>query len=107
MNEEEEVTPVVFRRWPDGDIMALFPFEASTVGNPYECASYAHIGQHSGAEPNHCIYSTRPATEAEYADLKRELESEPFGYRLKVIKRVNHSAALAARREQLREGAAG
>ena len=34
-------------------------------------------------------YTTRPATETEYAALKRELEGAPFGYRLKVYQRMD------------------
>ncbi len=70
-------TKVVFRKWPNGDISALFPeVPADTEGNL--CASYEHVGQHGGANYYHCISSTKPARPSEYAALKAELEK--IGY---------------------------
>ena len=85
--QDEEETVVVFRRWPakeGGDVIALFP--EIDEGN-YCCASYMHIGGHSGARYGLVINATRPATPEEYADLKAELEAYPYGYRLKVQRR--------------------
>jgi len=78
-------TPVIFRRFKEGDILALFPAEpADTAG--FFCGSYAHIGQHSGADYNAMIAQSKPATPVEYADLKVELEN--IGYDdLKVYRR--------------------
>lgn len=80
----EQVTEVVFRVFKtDGDVVALFPNEiADLEGN---CMSYQRIGQHGAATYNHCISISRPAMPAEYASLKRELES--IGYILKIIKK--------------------
>ena len=64
----------------ESDIFAYFPGEmADSKGN---FMSYAHIGQHSGCHPDYAKES-RPATPAEYADLKAELES--IGYSLEIL----------------------
>ena len=78
---KEPPTPTIFRRWPDGKILALFPMDDE---NGY-CSSYMHVGQHSEADYWMCVSATKPATPAEYADLKAELES--IGYNVKVCKR--------------------
>ena len=85
-----DVTPVVFRVWPKakgGDVIALFPALPST-GNPYECESYMHVGQHGAADCMGVIHDTRAAKPEEYAALKHELESEPYNYHLKIYARV-------------------
>ena len=91
MSQEPE-TLVIFRKWParsGGGILALFPC-ASANRNENCCQSYEHIGQHGTALLEGCIYQTTPATPAEYADLKGELEGR--GYRLKVMQRTPASA---------------
>jgi hypothetical protein len=92
---DTDVTRVIFRKFLDhqesdfGDgIIALFP--DIPENGPGMVQSYMHVGQH-GAASMRLIWgeprTTRPATEAEYAALARELMSPPYGYRLKVIKR--------------------
>jgi hypothetical protein len=84
---KEPITKVIFRKWPKkegGGVIALFPAEASTVGDPYSCSSYMHVGQH-GAASVHLTYYTKPAKPEEYRDLYRELRG--LGYRLKVVKK--------------------
>ena len=78
-------TIVVFRKFPDGDVIALFPeIEWNHRG---DFSSYLHIGQHGGASPA-LVQSTKPATPTEYADLLAELET--IGYTDLVIrKRIN------------------
>ena len=86
--QDTEETPVIFRieRRKDGEVTAVFPCEPSDYeGRTMTC--YAHIGQHGGCS-HEFVSSGRRATPDEYADLKRELESAPYGYRLKVYKRV-------------------
>lgn len=75
-------TRVVFRKFRDnGSIIALFPQIPWDVwGN--QCASYMHVGQHSGADP-HLSGATVPAKPAEYAPLLRELKK--IGYRGLVV----------------------
>ena len=79
---KEYETRVVFRKFKDGDILALFP-ELSEGGAGVE--SYMHVGQHSSADYQHCICRTKPATPEEYEDLAVELES--IGYNLLIRKR--------------------
>lgn len=77
---------VIFRKWPKsegGDVIAIMPELVEGFGK-YAC--YQHIGQH-GVCDRSIMWRTKPATEAEYADLKRELENDPYNYRFKVIRR--------------------
>ena len=82
MERDAEKTRVVFRKYKDGDILALFP-ELSEGGAAVE--SYMRIGQHSSADYNHCIRTTKPATPKEYKNLAIELTS--IGYNLLIRKR--------------------
>ena len=78
----ETVTPVVFRKFKEGDIIALFP--TMHEGN-YLINSYMHVGQHCSADYN-LVHSTKPAKKEEYRDLLEELRQ--IGYEnLKVYKR--------------------
>jgi hypothetical protein len=95
-----DTIPVIFRVFPKkegGDVVALFP----TLPGTHEwwtCSSYMHVGQHGGADCRGLISMTRPATPDEYAALKRELESPPYEYRLKVVRRVSRAMIVARRR---------
>lgn len=81
----EIITPVVFRVYPDGDVLAMFPtVPADDTG--WNCGCYMHPGLRGGADYRHVIHQTRPADPAEYNDLKAELESR--GYQLKVYHRA-------------------
>ncbi len=87
----EPYTKVIFRKWPDGVILALFP-EIPGTNAGGSCSSYVFVGQHGGADYFHCIRTTKPAKPAEYAELKAELEN--LGYCLITRKRatwINHS----------------
>jgi hypothetical protein len=81
-----EKTKVVFRVWPEGDILALFPEEPGDVLG-HQCLSYQRIGQHGNADYDHCISATRPAQPDEYAGLAEELRR--IGYDLDVCKRAS------------------
>lgn len=70
----DEVT--VFRTYPDGEVIALFPNLDEGGGN---CLSYMHWGQHGAAYFDRVIRDTRPSTESEIKPLLRELEM--IGYR--------------------------
>lgn len=99
--QDSEFTPVIFRKARKkygGEVIALFP--AEPWSNAYDCACYVHVGQHGAADPHHVINTSRLATPAEYADLKRELESAPYGYRLKLYTRLQRSF-MAMRRATL------
>lgn len=87
-------TDVIFRRWPDGSVVALFPGESWDYAG-YFCASFEHVGQHGGADYQRVIARTKPASAHEYARLRRELEAEPYNYHLRVLQR-----ATAAHRRQ-------
>lgn len=70
---------VVFRVFPEGDVIALFPSEKERN----LIMSYQHLGQHSLASPE-LVRELRPATPAERAKLSAELKS--IGYHLRVKK---------------------
>lgn len=93
-----ERTKVIFRKFKEGDVVALFTQEPGTY-SPYTCSSYMHIGQHSSADP---LLSNilKLATPAEYRDLAKELRR--IGYRLDICKRSGQHD-LAVRRKELEE----
>ncbi len=78
-------TLVKFRVHPvNGDLMAYFPkLKYSNGYRDDNKTCYSHIGQHSACHPDY-EKECRPATEAEYAPLKAELES--IGYVLRICK---------------------
>ena len=51
---------MIFRRFPDGDVIALFPYLPAECLNTWPCQSYMHIGQHGAADPR-IVHDTRPA----------------------------------------------
>ena len=83
--EAKEIVPVVFRK-DKGEIVAVFPDDPSD-GRPGNMGCYTHLGQHGGCSRDWYLTS-KPATPAEYESLKRELESEPYEYRFRVLRRL-------------------
>jgi hypothetical protein len=82
-------TVVIFRKWRNGDIIALFP-EISTDVHNWFCQSYEHVGQHGSADYSGVVYNTVPATPDEYCNLLQELKA--IGYDdLIVRKRFNRT----------------
>lgn len=81
--------PVVYRRFKEGDVIALFPSLEWTFGL---ITSYQHVGQHGGACPL-ITRSTRPASvnEPDVAALHRELTQIYGGVRLVIRKRVRRA----------------
>lgn len=76
----ETVTRVTFRKFSDdGQILAVFPDSTERNG---DLNSYMFVGQHGPCDANLDAY-TVPATEAEYASMKRELEG--IGYTLEIV----------------------
>lgn len=74
---------VVFRKWPNGDIIALFI--------DYQCGrvmSFEHIGQHGEADYGYVVDHTVPATSEEYGALYNEL-THVYGYNLEIRTRWN------------------
>lgn len=92
MMQDIEPTAVIFRKFRagglDGPVIALFPELPGTTDDA-TCMSYMHIGQHGGARVSP-IFSTVPATPAEYADLQAELTD--IGYNLRVCRRFTRRA---------------
>lgn len=85
LSELELETKVVFRKYKDGDIIALFPEQ--TNRNNYMIGSYMHVGQHSDADYNGVISQTVPAKESEYADLLSELKNIADYKNLRIMKK--------------------
>lgn len=90
MTKDSHVTEVVFRKFKDGQIIALFPHEVCDYKG--SVTSYMHVGQHSGANYNGMIAITKLATPTEALPLYIELES--IGYNLLVIKKRNYDKFL-------------
>lgn len=90
--------PVLFRADKRGQfkdsVTAVFP---TLPGSPGMLTCYAHIGQHGSCSKD-WLRDTRAAKPDEFAALKRELESAPFHYRLRVVERI--SAKMDAERMQ-------
>ena len=72
---------VIFRTWPQGDVIALFPdIEAGL----FSCGSYMRVGQHGAADYRYVVEQTKQAKVSEYADLASELKE--IGYNLRVVR---------------------
>lgn len=70
------MTKVIFRKFRDGEVIALFPQEPATCDG-WQCMSYMHVGQHGSADP-FIVNDTKPARWNEFYELKRELDSIGF-----------------------------
>lgn len=70
-------TRVVFRRYPDGQVIALFP-DILWSGQRGEVTSYMHLGQHGAVDYRHVLAATRQAREDEYGDLLSELQATGY-----------------------------
>lgn len=81
--KKEACLDVVFRVFPDGDVIALFPSVDEGSGT---IMSYQHHGQHAAAS-SALTRELRSATPAEYAPLLAELKR--VGYCLRVTTRAN------------------
>jgi dimeric dUTPase (all-alpha-NTP-PPase superfamily) len=90
------MTRVIFRKFKEGDIIALFPDNACTQ-NICDCESYMHIGQHGAASVS-IVNWTKPASKEEYQTLYQELIS--IGYDLELASRFSYKSMLL-RREQV------
>jgi len=79
------MTTVVFRKWADADVIALFPELPADI-NGKNCDAYEHVGQHGGADYHGVIANTIPASGQEVARLAKELEL--IGYELRPVRRA-------------------
>ena len=77
-------TIAVFRKYPEGEVIALFPFlnEESGDANRGMCMSYMHVGQHGETDYDGVIRCTKPAADWEVEDLAGELAG--IGYELDI-----------------------
>lgn len=79
MEKKKQRTKVIFRKFKDGDIIALFPEIATDMSPELHCLSYQHVGQH-GAASIHLADRTKPCTFQEILPLWKELND--LGYYL-------------------------
>lgn len=75
-------TKVIFRKFKNGDVIALFP---ELISWKHYITSYEHVGQHGDADYYVVLNQTKLAKPEEYAELKSELER--IGYDVVVYKR--------------------
>ena len=75
---------VIFRRWPAGGVIALFPL--LPAGNGY-VTSYECIGQHGGADYALVVHHTSRAYLAESDTRVLLNELVAIGYKLRVLQR--------------------
>ena len=98
VKERPELTKVIFRKYADGEVIAVMPLTFDDVAG-YKYICYQHVGQH-GSCCHSIIGATYPAKPEDYASLQKELESEPYNYRFQIIKRWPGYAEMdRARRE--------
>lgn len=92
MDKNKEITEVIFRKYEDGSLIALFPY---VIWNEREgdIASYIHIGQHGAADYYRVISETKLASSEEYKQLYDELSND-VGYNLLIIKKCNRGKYL-------------
>lgn len=83
---KKETLKVVFRKFNNGEIIAIFP-ELTHRG--YRVTTYMHIGHHSEDDHHAIVQQTKLASENEYQDLLKELEKIYFEYDLRVMKKLN------------------
>jgi hypothetical protein len=88
MKTDAPATLTIFRKFHDGEVVALFPYLPHDANGIY-CVSYLHIGQHGAADTS-ITRTTKPATPSEYAPLARELES--IGYVPQIRQRIPANA---------------
>lgn len=89
MKQDKEKTKTIFRIWPDGDVIALFPQIAGNMDID-TCQSYEHIGQHGAASIKSIIKMTKSAIPnkqnwKEYKELLTELRG--IGYNVQIARR--------------------
>ena len=79
-------TKCIFKIFPEGDVIALFPeLPSDTNGVYYHCLSYQRVGQHGSASVD--LARLKAATPYQYASLKVELEQ--LGYELEIVKKFS------------------
>ena len=87
VNEGDDTVKVVFRKFDNGDVIALFPEEEQGRGL---ITSYMEMGQHGDASKS-LITDLEPASKEEYAKLAAELKR--IGYDIVMAESVNEAKA--------------
>jgi hypothetical protein len=95
VKEGDDTVKVVFRKFDNGDVIALFPEEEQGRGL---ITSYMEIGQHSDASKS-LITDLEPASKEEYAELAAELKR--IGYDIVIAESVNEAKLSPEQREEL------
>lgn len=91
----KETTKVIFRKFPTGDVIALFPEKPGSARSWAYCDSYQLIGQHGPASADlSSAQNTVAAAPDEYAELAAELGR--IGYSLAI--RQRRTAAMDEKR---------
>lgn len=85
MNTNNQITPVIFRKEKDGEILAVFPYLSY---RNYTIDCYAHLGQHQTCTWPYVQYRTKKANPEEYKHLYNELVS--IGYQLRILHKPMH-----------------
>ena len=85
MENEEVKTRVIFKKFPDGEVVACL---LDVPANRYCVVTYQHVGQHSEGDIS-TTASFSPANVGEYGSLQEELES--MGYVLEIRKKFPRS----------------
>lgn len=79
-------TRVVFRKFKEGDVIALFPDTMRSTPDGWRLESYQHVGQHCEADAE-ITSITKLATKEEYADLLDELNRVGY-FDLRVVRKL-------------------
>ena len=87
--KNENKTKVIFRKFSDNSIIAMFP-ELPGTNNANTCLNYMSTGQHGAGSAD--IGWTKPASLNEALPLVRELIS--IGYNLQIVSRFTHAMYL-------------
>jgi len=100
MRKKTDKVKVIYRvsKKDPSDVYALLP-ELPGTNDPNTCLCYQHIGQHSDANYEHCMRSSRPATAAEARPLHTELRR--IGYDLDIKQRDAGNVMRKARYAEL------
>jgi len=85
--DKKEKTKIVFRVYPNGEVIALFPQVPADILGSF-CMSYMHVGQHGGADTFVVVKHTRLAKLKEYKWLLKELKQ--LGYKPQIAKRCTY-----------------
>ena len=79
------MTKVLFRKFKEGDVIALFPNDTNNRNRTI--MSYMHIGQHGEVDYDSLINVTKSATEEEYKSLLNELINQVSYKDIQVVKK--------------------